>query len=110
MRFTTLLLTSILLSGFLPDDLGDVHAFQAEEKITPYGAYCNRISHYGMYQKPLSHKQVRQALKHYYGTKDLDFEIINSKGRFIKAFIKDRNKNVDTIIIDRHSGRIRSIY
>ena len=63
-----------------------------------------------MHHKALSDKQVRQALKHYYGEKDLDFAIINSKGRFIKAFIKDGDETVDTIIFDRHSGRLRSTY
>jgi hypothetical protein len=40
----------------------------------------------------------------------LDFEIVNSKGRFIKALIKDGEKIVDTSIFDRHSGRIRPVY
>jgi hypothetical protein len=110
MRFITLLFISILLTDFFPAAPTDVYAFRAGEKVTPYGAYCNRISHYVMHHESLSDKEVRQALEHYYGEKDLDFEMINSKGRFIKAFIKDGNKTVDTIIYDRHSGRIRSIY
>ena len=79
------------------------------ENITPYGAYCNRISQYGMHHGMLTNDQIKEALNHYYGEKQLDYEIIDWQGRFVKALIKDGGTVVDTIIIDRHSGRIRSI-
>jgi hypothetical protein len=98
------LILSLLLGAFIAS------AKHNKKHTTPYGDYCSRVSHYGMHHKALSDKQVHEALKHYYSEKDLSFEIINSRGRFVKAFIKDGNKTVDTIIFDRHTGRIRSVY
>jgi hypothetical protein len=110
MRLTTLLLIAIFIAGTLTESAADVHALHSVNKVTLYGDYCNRVSHYGMHHKAISDKGVRQSLEHYFSKKGLDFEILNAKGRFIKALIKDGNKNVDIIIFDRHTGRIRSIY
>jgi hypothetical protein len=63
-----------------------------------------------MHKQMLTSREAEQALEHYFGKKGLDFEILNNRGRFIKAIIKDNDTVVDTIIFDRHSGRIRSIY
>jgi hypothetical protein len=82
----------------------------AERLITPYGDYCPRFRHYGMKKSMHSYRQTEQALRQYYNRKGFDVEIITSKGRFIKANVKKEDKIVDTIVFDRHTGRIRSIY
>ncbi len=110
MRSRTLLLITIFITGIFLAAVKNLHASSPKKNATPYGDYCDRVSHYGKRHKAISDKQVREALKHYYGEKGLDFEIINLKGRFVKAFIKDGNKTVDTIIFDRHTGRIKSVY
>jgi hypothetical protein len=84
-------------------------AVHKNKHITPYGDYCSVTSHYGMHHGMLSNEQIEKALKHYFGKKGLDFKIINNKGRFVKAHVKSDDKVIDTIIFDRHSGRIRSI-
>jgi hypothetical protein len=86
------------------------YALHDKKTIVPYGDFCDRVSKYGIHRHMLNNKQVRQALKHYFEGKGLDFEIIKSKGRFIKVNIVDKGKAVDTIIFDRHTGRIRSIH
>ncbi len=111
MRLRTLLFIAFLITSLFLAKSNDVRAASPNgKKTTPYGAYCDRVRHYGNHHKALNDKHVNEALKHYYGEKDLDFKIINSKGRFVKAFIKDGNKIVDTIILDRRTGRIRSVY
>lgn len=80
------------------------------KQITPYGAFCSRTSHYGMHHGILDNNQVEKALKHFYNVKGLDIEIVDLKGRFIKALVKDKGAVVDKVIFDRRSGRIRSVY
>jgi hypothetical protein len=98
------LILSLLLGAFIAS------AKHNKKHTTPYGDYCSRVSHYGMHHGMLNNNQVEEALKHYYGEKGLGVEIVSWKGRFIKALIKDQDSVVDTIIFDRHTGRIRSIY
>jgi hypothetical protein len=96
---------SLILAG-----AAGASAERSNKHITPYGDFCKQTSHYGMHKQMLSNQEAGQALEHYFGKKGLDFEILNNRGRFIKAVIKDNGKVVDTIIFDRYSGRIRSIY
>ncbi len=77
---------------------------------TPYGDFCSHFSHYGSSKKMHSHKQSEKALKHYFESKGLDVVIVHSKGRFFKANVLKKNKIVDTVIFDRITGRIRSVY
>ena len=101
---------SVLALSLLLGGTAGASAERSNKHITPYGDFCRQTSHYGMHKKMLSNQEAEQALRHYFGEKGLDFEIIHNRHRFIKAVIKDNNKIVDTIIFDRHTGRIRSIY
>jgi hypothetical protein len=103
------LLLSFMFVFFLSILSGALLSY-AEKPITPYGDFCSRMSHYGTSKHMRSFKQSEQALKHYFKSKGLDVEIITSKGRFIKANVKKNGKTADTIIFDRRTGRIRSIY
>jgi hypothetical protein len=58
----------------------------------------------------LTSQEVEKALRHYYGEKGLDFEIVKRRGRFVEVLIKDKNTVVDKVVFDRHTGRLRSIY
>jgi hypothetical protein len=77
---------------------------------TPYGDFCSHFRHYGSSKKMHNHKQSEKSLKHYFKSKGLDVVIFHSKDRFIKANVKNKNKIVDTVIFDRITGRVRSIY
>ncbi len=109
-KYTFIILTLVLASGLVLSGATDVTAEENRKPVTPYGDFCKQTSHYGMHKQMLSNKDAEQALTHYFGEKGLDVEILHNKGRFIKAFIKDNGKVVDTIIIDRRTSRIRSIY
>lgn len=109
-KHTFIILALVLASGLVLSGVPDVSAGENRKHVTPYGDFCKQTSHYGMHKQMLSNKDAEQALQHYFGKKGLDFEILHNQGRFIKAFIKDNGKVVDTIIFDRHTGRIRSIY
>ena len=87
-----------------------VYAMHDKETVTPYGDFCPHCSHYGTGDKSMSHDDAKKAMLEYYHGKGLTVEIHKKRGRFIRAKIKDRNKVVDEIIFDRHTGRIRSIY
>jgi hypothetical protein len=102
------LILAILLSLFL--FIKEGYALHDKKTVIPYGDFCDRVSKYGIHKHMLNTEQVEQALKHYFGEKGLNFEIISSRGRFAKVVIKDKNDIVDTIIFDRHTGRIRSVH
>ncbi len=93
-----LLLPSVVLAG------------HNGRSVTPYGDFCPRCSNYGFCKSILSHEDSEKAIVDYYNKKGLNIEIVNIRGRFIKAKIKDKNIVVDEIIFDRRTGRIRSIY
>jgi hypothetical protein len=90
--------------------LSGASAFNSEKPVTPYGDYCPRFSNYGISKSIHTFKQAEEALHDYYRAKGLDVEIIKPFGRFIRAHIKSEEGIVDTIIFDRRTGRIRSIY
>lgn len=110
MRLRIYVLTAVLLTGLFPWTVHSMHASSPGKYVTPYGSYCNRVSHYGSHHDMLNNKQIEESLGHYYGEKGLTYEIVKYKGRFIEALIKDGNQIVDKIILDRSTGRIRSIY
>lgn len=109
MKKVIALIMILTLSFFLA---GAYAASGAHKKkhITPYGDFCSRTSYYGMHHGILDNKQAEKALKHYFGNKGLNVEIVNLKGRFIKALVKDNDTVIDIVIFDRRSGRIRSVY
>lgn len=104
-----LLMTVIFLLTLSVAGLSATNASDRSNKVTPYGDFCNNVSHYGMHKSVIDMKHAKGALQHYYGEKGLDVEIVSKQGRFLKAKIKDGNEIVDIIIFDRHSGRVRSI-
>lgn len=106
-RFILIMFLALILffSGSI-----NVMAFHVQEKVTPYGDYCSRMSHYGMHKSIIDIKHAEEALKHYYGEKGLKIKIISREGRFIKVEVSNENDVVDTIVFDRRTGRVRSIY
>lgn len=104
----TALLIIIYFYLFLP--LGSVQASDNDVPATPYGDYCRMYSHYGRNKIMLSQEYAEKALQHYYRKKGVDIKMLNRRGRFIKAHILKDNSIIDTILFDRHTGRIRSIY
>ena len=79
---------SVLALSLLLGGTAGASAERSNKHLTPYGDFCRQTSHYGMHKKMLSNQEAEQALRHYFGEKGLDFEIIHNRHRFIKAVIK----------------------
>ena len=66
---------------------------------------------YGEKQKITTSAEARRALKKYFADKDLIIGEVIEKELYFEADIMDRNKAViDKVIVDKRTGRIRSIY
>ncbi len=85
-------------------------AWHGREAVTPYGDFCPMASKYGMHRHNISIEEAKEALSEYYKEKGLNIWIVEIRGRFIKINVTDGKKIVDTVIFDRHTGRLRSIY
>jgi len=94
----------IFLNGY------EAFAFSDHNKVTPFGDYCSRMSHYGKNKSIIDLKHAEEALKHYYGEKGLDIDVVSREGRFIKVHVIDKHAVVDIVIFDRRTGRVRSVY
>ncbi len=79
----------------------------------PYGDYC-RGSRWGWYGAKNPVKTAEDAgtlLKRYFEDKDVVIGKITEREWYFEADIKDKEeKLVDRVIVDKRTGRIRSIY
>ncbi len=78
--------------------------------VTPYGDFCPRCSRYGYCRFNLSMDEALKALKDYYKRRGLSVRVEKTMGRFLWATVLKGDKVVDRIVLDRRTGRIRSIY
>lgn len=78
----------------------------------PYGAYCpnRRTDHYGARQPVRTGPDARERLLQFFGADEVSIANLVERPRHFRADILDKQgKLLDTVIIDRRSGRIRSI-
>ena len=102
-----------LLSALLLICLGlltPTFALAGEAPVTPYGAYCKDCAVYGSCREAITPKEAMQSLRKYYEERGYSLGNVSHKGRFIEAEVLDNNKQVDKVIFDRKTGRIRSMY
>ena len=79
----------------------------------PYGDYCSgpRGGWYGDKTEVTSAGEAKSILCNYYAGDDVTIGKIVKKENYFEAEILDRNNRiVDRVIVDRRTGRIRSIY
>lgn len=81
-----------------------------DRRITPYGGYCKDCAVYGSCREAIPPKEAVQSLRKYYEERGYQLGAIAHKGRIIEAEILRNNSQVDKVIFDRKTGRIRSIY
>lgn len=83
----------------------------AEEK-SPYGTYHKGTADGYGGKKPVTTKEdALKVLTNYFADKGVKIGQIREKQLFFEADILDKNNNiVDKVIIDKRTGRIRSIY
>jgi hypothetical protein len=86
-------------------------AVSAEDNsVTPYGDYCKDCTIYGTCKEVITPRDAVIALDRYYRLKGYRVGTIYHKGRFIEAEIYKNNRQVDKVLFDRKTGRLRSIY
>lgn len=79
----------------------------------PYGGYCRgpQWGWYGAQRRIRTEEDARAYLEKFFEGQDLAIGPITERGRFFNADILDKDKKiVDRVILDRRSGRIRSLY
>ena len=80
----------------------------AAEK-TPYG--ISEGGDYGEQKRVTSPEQARRILQDYFAGKDVKIGRVSEKELYYEAEIRDASgKVVDVVIVDKRTGRIRSIY
>ncbi len=108
--FLKLLMVFVFSFGLIFLNGYGAFAFSGHNKVTPFGDYCSRMSHYGKNKSIIDLKHAEEALNHYYKEKGLDIDVVSREGRFIKVHVIDKHAVVDIIIFDRSTGRVRSVY
>ncbi len=81
-----------------------------DNRVTPYGDYCKDCAVYGGSREEIAPRDAIIALFKYYQSKGCSVGMIHHKGRFIEAEILRNNRRVDKVLLDRRTGRLRSIY
>lgn len=77
----------------------------------PYGAYCPEKGLYGAKRPVRSPEEAMAILKAYFKDKDLIIKIVRERRwGFIAEITKYDGALIDIVIVDRRTGRIRSIY
>lgn len=85
-------------------------AYADNKSVTPYGDYCKEYSVYGICRRVIPLDEAVSALHKYYRAKGCRVLIVLQRGRFIVAEVYRRHRQVDKVIFDRKTGRLRSIY
>lgn len=81
---------------------------------SPYGDYCkgHRWGWYGSKRRVKDIKEAEKIIKEFFSSyKDIKIMIVRERRHFFEAEIRDnRNNLIDIVIVDKRTGRIRSIY
>jgi hypothetical protein len=87
---------------------------ECEGERYPRGSYCEggRWGWYGERNAIRSPAEAKKVLSEYFSSvRGVKITIIKERRWFFKAEIRDKKDNlIDVVIIDKRSGRIRSIY
>jgi hypothetical protein len=85
--------------------------FAADEggERSPYGGTKN--GGYGEKKAVTTKEEAQKSLKEYFGKRDVKIGEVAEKEFYFEAEIRDRNNTlIDKVIVDKRTGRIRSIY
>ena len=108
MRAIRIIMKSAVAASFLL--IAAFSSFGGEGPVTPYGDYCKDCAVYGACKDPIPPGAAVQSLKKYYEARGYRLGEVYHKGRFIEAEIFQDSKQVDKVIFDRKTGRVRSVY
>jgi len=79
----------------------------------PYGGYCRgpQSGWYGARNPVKTAEDARNLLQRYYEGENMVIDKIRERELYFEADIKDKKDNLlDRVIVDKRTGRIRSIY
>jgi len=85
-------------------------AYAGEGRVTPYGDYCRDCTIYGICKDVIPPRRALTAIHRYYGEKGYRVGTVNHRGRFIEAEVYKDRRQVDKVLFDRKTGRLRSVY
>ncbi|MCK9275934.1 MAG: hypothetical protein M0P57_12680 [Syntrophales bacterium] len=108
-----LIIVTLIVSLFTLTFSSDVTAGDRwrSQKIRPYGDYCpGPHGHYGAKQIVRSKEEARSILQDFFRGRDIAIGPLTERKWFFRAEVFDSEQNlIDIIIIDKRTGRIRSI-
>ena len=80
-----------------------------DSEKNPYGG--SREGGYGEKKEVLTPADAAKILKQYLAKKNVTIGEIREKDLYFEAEVRDRdNKIIDKVIVDKRTGRVRSIY
>lgn len=101
--YIVLIIAVLTVSSILP-----LHA--DDSRVTPYGDYCAECAMYGACRDVLQQDAAVRVMDKYYRDRGYQVGNILHRGRFIEAVIYKDDRQVDRVLFDRKTGRLRSIY
>ena len=106
----------VLLLAVVSVNTGSAFAGQGEADANcrrPYGAYCRgpRWGWYGANMPVTTVTEARKHLEKYFEGQKVTIGTVNDNTSYFEAEITDADRVVvDRVIIDKRTGRIRSVY
>lgn len=110
MRKVLLALALVLLLGPLSGLEAQPPTRHRGKVITPYGDFCSKCSKYGRGGRQVKMRKAMDAVGAYFEQKGLTVKHIRGRKRFLVIDVYKEDIIVDTILFDRRTGRLRSIY
>lgn len=108
MKTERIVTRSALTASFLLSAVS--FSYGGEVPVTPYGGYCRDCAVYGSCIESIPPTEAVQSLRKYYEERGYRLGNFTHKGRFIEAEVLQNSRQVDKVIFDRKTGRIRSMY
>jgi len=86
-------------------------AYGADERDEKYPYGGSREGGYGEKKEVLTSGDAERILRQYFAKKNVTIGEIREKDLYFEAEVRDKdNKVIDKVIVDKRTGRIRSIY
>jgi hypothetical protein len=86
-------------------------AYGADERGEKYPYGGSREGGYGEKKEVLTPADAEKILKQYFAKKNVTIGEIKERELYFEAEVRDKdNKLIDKVIVDKRTGRIRSIY
>ena len=113
----TLVVAGIALYLFLPSYTAHT-AYMADRCgiknccCSPFGGYCEGAGRgwYGEGKPVKSAEDASEVIRSIYLPRKVSVTNVRDEADFFEADVKENNKPLDTVIVDKRTGRIRSIY